>query len=84
MALADAARPLDAAHPGHLDIHHDHVGTRPVRDVQGLLGRCRLADALDAVCVVKDQAQARPQHAVVVDKQNADRGVGHRWVPLVG
>jgi hypothetical protein len=56
VTFANAARPGDPAHPGHLHIHDDDIGVRPVGDVERLLGRRGFTDADNALGVIKNES----------------------------
>ena len=64
---------LDAAHAGHVQIHHDDVGRHFTNDVQGLLAGGGLPDDLDAL-VFQEVAKPTPEEIVIVDDQDADLG----------
>jgi hypothetical protein len=63
-------RRLDAADPGHVQVHHHDLG-RNLADLLERPGACvRLADDVDAL-LLEQGTQAGAEQVVVVDQQDA-------------
>src|SRR6185437_554775 len=66
---------LQAVHHRHADVHEDDVGAQVGDPGDGLLAVDGLADHLDVGLRVEQDGEARPDHALVVGHQHADRHV---------
>src|SRR3954451_17584760 len=64
---------LDAADPGHADVHQQDVGSELLGLGDGVLAVLRLADDVDAVLELQDLDETPPEEGVIVDDQDADR-----------
>ena len=62
--------PVDARHP---DVHQDHVGLELGREAHRLRAVLGLADDLEVVARLEDQAEAAAHERLVVGDQDADR-----------
>src|SRR5690554_5315818 len=78
MVAADGARGVHPVHDGHKEVHHHHVGLQFLDLGQRLLPVGGLTDDLEVLFQVERQAQAAPDHGVIVDQQYAYGG----WVAL--
>src|SRR6185312_15087056 len=68
----DLGRGVDPARAWHDHVEEDDIGRELARQLDGLLAVAGLADRLEVVLALQEQAQARPDHRVVVDDQDAD------------
>ena len=64
--LENAARGLDPADHGHLDVHQDDVRHEIARHCDGLLAAGRLTRYLHILCLLQDHPDAPPEEGVVV------------------
>jgi len=71
----DPADRGDAVHVRHQEIHQDDVGLEATGHRHALAAVGGLADNLDVVLEVEEDAQAHPDDRVVVDDEDADPGV---------
>ena len=71
-----------AVHPGHRDVHDDHVGRQLQRPLHAGLAVARLGDHAHVRFAVDEQLQAVPDGHVIVDQQDSESsgGFSHgRW-----
>src|SRR6478735_1520696 len=73
MSLLDLGGCGDAVHPGHQEIHHDHIGEERVDLVERSETVRRFTDDFEIVVQPEEIAHAATDHRVVVDDQDADR-----------
>ena len=73
---ADAARGLDAVHPGHRDIHQDDIGPECVRLGNRLEPVADFAHHLELGPILKQLAEYLANAGVIVDQQNPERPRG--------
>ena len=78
----DAAGGLDAVHPGHPHVHQHHVRVLGLHQPQRGGAVAGLADHRHVVLGVKDQAEAQPQHGLVVGEQDRDGHAPSAAVPV--
>jgi hypothetical protein len=61
---------VDAAHPRHVQVHDDDVGSELAHDPHRLGAARRLADDLDSL-LLEQVPEPGPEQIVVVDDQDA-------------
>src|SRR5512132_243054 len=69
----DPTRRLDAVHRGHPHVHHDDVGTLPGERTYRVGAVDRLADDLDVLLGVEDQAEPAAHQRLIVGDHDPDR-----------
>jgi hypothetical protein len=69
----------------HAHVHEDYVGAEPAGQLDRFHAVCGLADHLDVVLGLQDQAKATPDQGLVVGDEHPDAGrVGHGAAASVG
>ncbi|GAA2791914.1 hypothetical protein GCM10020219_073910 [Nonomuraea dietziae] len=72
----DALGRRDAVHPGHPDVHEDHVGAGGRRHADGLLAARRLSHDVQVGYGADERRQARTDENLIVDDEYLDHAFG--------
>ena len=72
MFVQERGQNVEPALVGHDHVQQDHVRLRRPRLEHGFARCAGLADGLEAVLCLEQEAQARPDDCMVVDDQHAD------------